>query len=160
MSLLAHDLAVLYDGHRGVEIHCHAYDERYAHLTHNLIFALHAVFVVLAQLEVVVEETYRAEPHRCEQHEQHVDVGEVAHQQAGYKYGEDDNDTAHCRCAGLCHLAGEVEVADNLANLHFLQAVYHAAAYEDGKQERDHKGGARAESDVVHQPYAREFRFL
>ena len=111
-------------------------------MTDDFVLAFHAVFIVLVELEIVIGEAQKTKPYGGEKHQQHVDVAEVAHQQAWYENGGDDDDSAHCGCAFFLELAFEVEVADNFSDLPFLKTVDDAAAYEDGHEQGEHKGRA------------------
>ncbi len=144
-------LGILHDDHVGIEIHRAGQYDGDTYLADNLVLAGDAVFVVLAQLLVVVEKTQRAQPQGGKEHQQHVHVGEIAHQQAGQHYGHYDDDAAHGGGAGLLGLALEVEVAHNLAHLHQLQALDDAAADKYCYHHRQHKGQPRAEGHVAHQ---------
>ena len=100
---------------------------------------------------VVVEEADGAEAQGGAEHEQHVGAGEVAHEQAGDDDGEYDDDASHGRCAFFLFLSFQVEVADDFAHLHELQAADYGASDEYGHEQRQHECGAGAECEVVHQ---------
>ncbi len=148
---LVDDLGVLHDDHVGIEIHGGGEHHADAHLAHNLVLAGDAVLVVLLYLLVVVEKSERAEPQCGEQHQQHVDIRQVAHQQTGDDDGDDDDDAAHGGCAGLLGLALEVEVAHDLAHLHQLQAVDDTTAHKYRDKHGQHEGQPAAHGHVAHQ---------
>ena len=148
---LARYLDVGDGGDAGGEVHGSGDDDADADLAHNLVFALEAVLVVVLEFLVVVEEADGAQPQRRQQHQQHVRVGEVGHQQAGDDDGEDDDDAAHGGCAFLLFLVLETEVAHNLAHLMLLQHVDDTAAEDDGDEHGQHECGARAHGHVFHE---------
>ena len=55
----------------------------------------HAVILFAMTLEVIIEEAEHTEPKSGEQHQEHVDVAQTPHQQAGNDGGYDDDDAAH-----------------------------------------------------------------
>ena len=64
-----------------------------------------------------------ASPHRGDQREQHVAVGDVAHHQCGKQKRQYDQRAAHGRCSRLDRMAGRSVVADLLADLFFRQSA-------------------------------------
>ncbi len=115
---------------------------------------------MLAQLEVVVEEPYETEPHCGEHHQEHVHVGELAHEETGHHDSGNDDYATHGGGACLFELTFEVEVAHNLADLHFLQLVDDRAAHEYCEQQSQHESHSGAECDIFHEAYAGYAAFL
>ena len=111
-------------------------------------------------LYIIVEKSEGAEPESRHDHEQHVDVGEVSHEQARHEDGKNDYDSAHCGSASFLHLSLESEVAHDLTDLHELQPVDYTAPEHNGDEEREQQGGSGAEGDVVHQPRTGEVGLL
>ena len=148
------NLVVLAHDNVGRAHHGQAHYQAETYLADNLEFAAHAVLVVALHLEVVVGEAQSAEPHGGHQHQNHVDVGEVAHQQAGEHRGHYYYDATHGGGAGFLHLPLEVEVAHNLSYLHPLQPVDNLASEHHGDEQRHEQGHSGAEGEVVHQSRA------
>ena len=105
-------------------------------------------------LQIIVEETERAEPYRGHKHQCHVDIAQISHKQTRHKNRHDYYDAAHGGSAFFRHLALKTEVADYLAYLHQLQTVYYPASEHSGYNQRQHKSRAGTERDVVHEPRA------
>ena len=142
------------------QVHREAHNQAQAHLAHNLELALHALLVVMGNLDIVVAEAQRAAPQRGNDHEYHVDVAQLAQQQAGHHDGQDDDDASHGGSAFLLHLPLQAQVAHNLAHLHELQAVDNLAAKHDGYKQRQDERKTGTEGDVVKQPRARHVELL
>ena len=104
----------------------------------------------------IKEEADAAHPDGGHEHQDHVDIGKVAHEQAWDEDGEDDYDSSHRRRAGLLHLAFEAEVADGLADLPLLEPVDDGLPEEEGAHHCDGERDAGAERNVVHQVMSRE----
>ena len=109
---------------------------------------------MLGEFFVVVEEAERTEPQSRHEHQEHVDVRQVAHEQAGHDDGEDYDYTAHGGSAGFLGLALEVEIAHNLTHLHQLQALDNAFSHENRQEHGKDKCHARTERKVGHQTCA------
>ena len=105
-------------------------------MSHYLELAFHAFFIVMSHLDVVVGKTESTAPDGGNDHEQHVNVVELAQQQARHQDGNDDDDTAHRGSTLLLQLALKPQVAHNLAHLHELKAVDDATAKYYGDEER------------------------
>ena len=153
------NLMVLPDHHVGREHHRESDNQPETHLTDNLEFAAHAVLVVAGDFKVVVGETETPEPHGGHKHQNHVDVAQVAHQQAGHERRHYDDYAAHSGGACLFHLPLQPEIAHDFAYLHLLQAVDYATAEHHGDEQREQQGRPRAEGDVIHQARSGHSRF-
>ena len=134
--------------------HGEAHNQAEAHLSHNFEAAFHAVLVVTMNLQIVVKETERAEPYRGHEHQSHVDVAQIAHEQTRHKNRHDYYDATHGGGAFFRHLALKAKIADYLAHLHQLQTVYYPAPEHCGYNQRQHESRAGTERDVVHEPRA------
>ena len=55
----------------------------------------HTIELLAMTLEVIIEESEHTEPKSCKQHQEHIDVAQTPHQQAGDDGGYDDDDAAH-----------------------------------------------------------------
>ena len=111
---------------------------------------------MVLELAVVVEEADAAHPGGGHQHQDHVDVGQVAEQQAWDEDAEYYDEAAHGGGADLFHLPFEAEVAHHLADLHSLQAPDDAVAEDQGDEQGHGQRHAGAERHVVHEPQAGE----
>ena len=141
---------------RGRQPHGDSHQQPKTYLSDDLVFPLQAVLVVVFQFPVVVEEAYCSHPESGHKHEDHVDVGQIAEQQARHEDGKDDDHTSHCRGARFFHLPLQPEIPHHLAHLHPLQAVDYVASEYQGYQHREGEGGSGTERYVSHQMGSRE----
>lgn len=94
---------LLFDDHLRAEPHDQAHDNAQAHLSDNLETTVEPLFVLAEYLDIVVQETDQPEPHGRNDHQQDVDVGQVAEQQdRDQDRREDDNPApwSACRASG------------------------------------------------------------
>ena len=156
MAVGVEDLAVGRHDDVWREPHGDADDQSEAYLADHLIFAGKTLLVVVFQFAVVVERPDGAHPDGGHEHQDHVYIAQIAQQQAGQEYGENDDDAPHGGCAALLHLAFEAEIAHLLANLHLLEASDDGAAQSHGQNQRKGECDACAKRDEVHQMPPRE----
>ena len=156
MIFLIHHLVVRAHYYRWREPHRDAYDKAQTHLSGNFVFTFQSFFVVELELAVIVEETDDSHPEGGHYHQNHIDIPEIAHQQARNQYGEYYYQAAHGGSAGLLHLSLQSEIADGLAYLAALQPVDDHASEDECRQHGQRKRYAGAERDVVHQVVPRE----
>ena len=81
------------------EAHHRAHDNTQADLTHDLELTLQAILVVAEGLDIVVQEAQQAEPQRRDEHQDNVDIIQTSHQQHRHQDSQQDDDSAHRRCA-------------------------------------------------------------
>ena len=81
-------------------------DETEGDLTGDLDPTVQTLFVLAEGLDIIVRKAQRAHEKGRYQHEDHIDVAQLAEQQTGQQDGYDDDDTAHRRHAFLAHVEG------------------------------------------------------
>ena len=116
-------------------------------MAHDFELTFEALFVLAEDLDVVVCEAEQPEPHGADNHQPSVDVAEVAQQQYGHEYGDEDDESAHRGGPFFLHLTIESEVADVLADLFFAEQADEFATehHTDEQCEDDCSHGAERE---------------
>ena len=140
-----------FDGDVRMPHHGRSKDQPHADLSDDLEPSCQPLFVLLEHLDVVVDETDGAEPHRAEDHQLGVDVGEVREQQRWQKNRAEDDEAAHGGGALLVHLAFQAEVSNDFAHLLQLQTLDDALAKQNPHHQRRHQAHARAEGHEAEQ---------
>ena len=146
----------LFDGDVGVPNHGGTENHPHPNLTDDLEASCQPFFVLLENLDVVVDEPNGPEPQGAEDHQLSVDVGQIRKQERGHKDGAKHDGASHGGGALRVHLAFQAEVAHNLSNLHQLQPLDDALAKQNAHRQRGHQAHARSDRDNAEQAGARQ----
>ena len=110
--------------HIGRQPEHQTHDKTYAHLSHNLVFALQTLLVVLENLYKIVHSTEKTEPYGGDNHQQQINVAQSTEQEHRHKQCHDDYYAAHRRHSNLIHSPRvELLVALRLGNLLALEVL-------------------------------------
>ena len=142
------------------EVHRQTYDKADTYLADNFVFSGQTVLVVHLDFLEVIEKSDGTQQDGGDNHQLHVDVRQVAEQEAWNKDGNDDDDTAHRRRPFLAHLSLQAEVAHRLADLQVLQPVDDAPPDGCRDEQRQNQRHPRAERDVFEHPRARQVQLV
>ena len=138
-----------------------SHDEAQTYLTDNLELAVQAFLVFLENLDVVVGKSERTQPYGRNQHQHHVDVLQSAQQQAGDKYGKDDDDTSHARHTHFVHAKGvDAGIALCFGDLFPLQQVDELVTPDTRNEQGQNDSHQRAERRVGEHTRAGEVVFV
>ena len=94
-------LDVFSDHHIGAQVEGESDNQSQTDLSDNFEFAVQTFLVFPEHFDVIIQKSQRAEPYGGYQHQNHVDVMELAQQQAWNEYGHDNDDSSHCRHSHL-----------------------------------------------------------
>ena len=118
-------------------------------LTEDFELAGHAGFVLLEDLDIIVDESNQPQPHGGDQHGDDVDVVQLCQQQGGDDNGRKDDETAHGGGALLLFLPFEAEIADGLAYRLATDEPYERLAAEQHDKQRKDGGHGCPKGDVL-----------
>ena len=120
----------------GAQIERQPDDKSQTDLSENFESAVKPLLVMMFELHVVVEETDSPHPNSRNEHQNHINIIETAHQQTGNKNGNYDDNSPHRGSSLFAHLPFEPEIPYNFADLHTLQPGYDAPTYNRRNKQR------------------------
>ena len=81
----------------GMEIHSRAHQNTEDNLSDQLLSRRKTFLVLFENLDVIIRKAEHSQPNRGEQHQNDIDIGDIAEQQSWNQNGRDDDETAHSR---------------------------------------------------------------
>src|SRR5690606_15154713 len=100
-----------------MEIHGTSDDNTQPHLADNLESTGQSFLVFTEYLDVIVQKTYRSHPHRCDQHEDDINILELGEKERRHQNPCNDNQSAHGWCALFLFFTLKAQVSNGFTHL-------------------------------------------
>ena len=112
---------LLFDHDLRTKPHHQSDNDTKPHLADNLKTAIQSLFIFAKNFDVIIQEADQAKPHGRDDHQQHIDVGQISEQQDRNQDRSQNNDTTHGRGSTFLELSFQPQVTNLLTNLVALQ---------------------------------------